>query len=83
MSTTTNLHLPLNNNKISADFTAYNEGVKFTTASVHFGENTVTYFFTDNSQLLDFTRSMASLVEQAINFLTDSEEQLNNENSSF
>jgi len=83
MSTTTALHLSPNASKISAEFTAYNEGAKFTTVSVRFGENTVTYFFNDNSQLLDFTRSMASVVEQAIKFLTDSENQLNSEDSSF
>jgi len=83
MSTTINFHLPLNNSKISSNFSLYDQGVKFTTVSVNFGENTTTYFFTDSSQLLDFTRSMASVVEQAINFLTDSENQLNSEDSSF
>ena len=71
MSTTINLHLPINDNTIKSNFNFYPTEKSFTTATITFGDTTITYYFLDNAELLNFTKCLADLVEQAIGHLSN------------
>lgn len=83
MSTTTNVHLSIQNPIIKSQFQVYTAPSEFTTISIACADNTITYFFQDKVQLLDFTKSLADIVEKSIKYLSNTETPENSEESPF